>query len=687
MLNNPSDSIIHYKMYKSGRKWMFASLCALTLFTAGMATAHADAANQQGNQQKVGSQNDNSNSDQPTVLKPTTSNANNSANSASSSQATVATVSFTSDSQASASAASSASTSTQTLNLANQSKVTTLSRKQAVVSFAATTATTNQVDLNSLHFSNNARCQQFIESVAPGAINGWNKYGVLPSVTVAQAILESGWGSSSLATQAHNLFGIKGSYNGQSVNMPTREVYGGRSVYVNAYFRAYPNNSASVEDHGNFLYSISRYHNLLGDTNYADVTYKLHIDGYATDPSYAYSLNNLIQTYNLTQLDHIALSGSTAILPDQNNGNGGSVNSNSSNYYTVQSGDTLSGIANEFNTSVAKLANMNGLNNPNMVYVGQRLLVHTETSNNSQPSQPANNTPAQSNNNASGTYTVQSGDSLSGIAERYNTSWEALAQINHLSNPSLIYVGQVLQLSSNNASQSHSTTPASADSYTVQSGDTLSGIAQRFGTNYQTIASLNNISNPNQIFVGQVLRLNGGSRVNYSTNSQSAAGSYTVKSGDTLSGIAEQFGTSYETLAQLNGISNPNDIYVGQVIKVSGASSTPNQTVSRAAGSYTVQSGDTLSGIAARYGTSYEVLAQLNGISNPNDIYVGQTIRLGGSAANYSNQSTSQGGYTVQSGDTLSGIAARYGLDWTSLAAKNGLQSPYTIYVGQNLSL
>ena len=702
MLNNPSDSTIHYKMYKSGRKWMFASLCALTLFTAGMTTAHADAANQQSNQQKVGAQNDNSDSDQPTVLKPTTSSTNNSASVANSSQATVATVSFTSDSQASASAANSnnsaasstsnaatsASTSTQTLNLANQSKVTTLARKQAVVSFAATPATTNQVDLNSLHFSNNARCQQFIESVAPGAINGWHKYGVLPSVTVAQAILESGWGGSSLSTQAHNLFGIKGSYNGQSVNMPTREVYGGRSVYVNAYFRAYPNNSASVEDHGNFLYSNSRYHNLLGDTNYSDVTYKLHIDGYATDPSYAYSLNNLIQTYNLTQLDHVALSGSTAILPDQNNGNGGSVNSNSSNYYTVQSGDTLSGIANEFNTSVATLANMNGLNNPNLIYVGQRLLVRTETSNNSQPSQPANNTPAQNTNNASGTYTVQSGDTLSSIADNHGTSWEALAQINHLSNPSLIYVGQVLQLSSNNnASQPQSSPSASADSYTVQSGDTLSGIAQRFGTNYQTIASLNDISNPNQIFVGQVLRLNGGSHVNYSNNSQPAAGSYTVKSGDTLSGIADQFGTSYETLAQLNGISNPNDIYVGQVIKVSGASSTPNQTVSRAAGSYTVQSGDTLSGIAARYGTSYEVLAQLNGISNPNEIYVGQTIRLGGSAANYSSQSTSQGGYTVQSGDTLSGIAARYGLDWTSLAAKNGLQSPYTIYVGQKLSL
>lgn len=701
MLNNPSDSTIHYKMYKSGRKWMFASLCALTLFTAGMTTAHADSANQQSDRQKVGAQSDNADSSQPTVLKPTS--ADSDASSVNNSQAAVATVSFTSDSQASASAAadtnsnssaassastatSAASTSTQTLNLANQSKVTTLAGKQAVVSFAATTATTNQVDLNSLHFSNNAHSQQFIESVAPGAINGWKKYGVLPSVTVAQAILESGWGTSGLATQAHNLFGIKGSYNGQSVNMPTREVYGGRSVYINDYFRAYPNNSASVEDHGNFLYSNSRYHNLLGDTNYADVTYKLHIDGYATDPSYAYSLNNLIRTYNLTQLDNIALSGSTAILPDQNNGNSGSVNSNTSNYYTVQSGDTLSGIANEFNTSVATLANMNGLNNPNLIYVGQRLLVRTEASNNSQPSQPANNTPAPSNN-VSGTYTVQSGDTLSGIADSHGTSWEALAQINHLSNPSLIYVGQVLQLGNNNASQSHSTTPASADSYTVQSGDTLSGIAERFGTSYQTIANLNNISNPNQIYVGQVLRLNSASHVNYSTSSQPAAGSYTVKSGDTLSGIADQYGTSYEALAQLNGISNPNDIYVGQVIKVSGASSTPRQTVSHAAGSYTVQSGDTLSDIASRYGTSYEVLAQLNGISNPNDIYVGQTIRLGsGASANYNNQSSGQG-YTVQSGDTLSGIAARYGLDWTSLAAKNGLQSPYTIYVGQNLSL
>ncbi|KRN58532.1 LysM peptidoglycan-binding domain-containing protein [Limosilactobacillus secaliphilus] len=657
MLNNPSNSTMHYKMYKSGRKWMFASLCALTLFTAGMTTAHADAANQQGNRQKLGTENNSSDSSQPTVLKPTESNSNNaSASAANSAQATVATVAFTSDSQSTTSAASDSNSSansasqasaasaanTSAASATNTSKVTTLVGKHAVVSFAATTAST-QVNLNNLHFSNDAHSQQFIESVAQGAINGWKEYRVLPSVTVAQAILESGWGRSTLSTQAHNLFGIKGSYNGQYVNMPTSEWYGGRYVTINDNFRAYPNNSASVEDHGRFLYVNSRYHNLLGDTNYASVTAKLHADGYATAPNYASSLNSLIQMYNLTQLDHIALSGSTAILPDQNNGSNGTVNSNSSNYYTVQSGDTLSGIASAYNTSVATLANINGLNDPNRIYVGQRLLVRTE---NSQPAPAPTPAPAPApsnttNNNANGTYTVQSGDTLSSIASRFGISWETLAQINHLSNPNLIFAGQVLKLSNtSNTSQPSSSThsnptptaPAGVNTYTVQSGDTLSGIAGRFGTSYESLASINHISNPNRIYVGQVLQLNSQGRVNYNSSSQVShtnTGSYTVKSGDTLSGIASQYGTSYEALAQLNGISNPNEIYVGQVLRLGGSSN-----------SYT----------------------------------------------SYSNRSNGQS-YTVQSGDTLSGIAARYGLDWTSLAAKNGLQSPYTIYVGQHISL
>ena len=220
------------------------------------------------------------------------------------------------------------------------------------------------VNLSDLKFSIHPLAQSFIQSVAPGAIAGWQKYHVLPSITTAQAILESGWGRSTLTTRAHNLFGIKGSYNGQSVTMPTREVYGGRSVMVNAQFRAYPNNAASIEDHGRFLNVNSRYRNLLGDTNYRSVANKLHQDGYATSLSYASSLINLVQSYNLTQLDNIALSGQNVVTTP---------NSNSNNRYTVQSGDTLSGIAGRFNTTYQKLAQINHIANPNLIYPGQVL--------------------------------------------------------------------------------------------------------------------------------------------------------------------------------------------------------------------------------------------------------------------------------------------------------------------------
>ncbi|WP_235803755.1 glycoside hydrolase family 73 protein [Limosilactobacillus panis] len=143
----------------------------------------------------------------------------------------------------------------------------------------------------------------FLNSIHDGALNGWRQYGVLPSVTAAQAILESGWGQSGLATQGHNLFGIKGSYNGHSITMPTREVYGGRSFYINDAFRAYANNNESVQDHGRFLAVNSRYHNLLWQTDYRTVTRLIQADGYATDPYYASSLNAVIERYGLTAWD------------------------------------------------------------------------------------------------------------------------------------------------------------------------------------------------------------------------------------------------------------------------------------------------------------------------------------------------------------------------------------------------
>lgn len=148
--------------------------------------------------------------------------------------------------------------------------------------------------------------QTFINSVATGAINGWKKYRILPSVSIAQAIVESGWGKSQLATIGNNLFGIKGRYQNQYVLMPTQEYVNGQYITINAEFRKYPSWSTSIEDHGNFLNINSRYSNILGVRDYRKVTQGLQDDGYATSPTYAANLNNIIEENSLTRYDDIA---------------------------------------------------------------------------------------------------------------------------------------------------------------------------------------------------------------------------------------------------------------------------------------------------------------------------------------------------------------------------------------------
>lgn len=674
-----NDQYLHYKMYKSGRKWVFAGVAALTLLTT-TEVAHADTTSSSAastvslNGSTVASEAAKatvtfiSESTSATSSSSSTASSSSSATSASSSSVATAATSVTSatsatsassvsstsaDSSASAAtssddASSSASAADANSGVSSASAVTSATSAssttvvRAVVAVATSaSASSSSVDLSTLTFSNNASQQAFIESVAEGAIEGWNEYGVLPSITVAQAILESGWGSSTLSTQAHNLFGIKGSYNGNYVTMSTREVINGQSVYVNAAFRAYANNSESVEDHGNFLYSNSRYSNLLGDTSYTDVAQKLSQDGYATDPYYSSSLISLVKTYDLTQLDSIAIANTPVITnkSDYTQTNNGASTTATATYYTVQSGDTLSGIAVEYNTTTATLTSLNNLSNPNLIYVGQRLLVKSASTSTATSTASATST---SSTTSATTYTVKSGDTLSSIASSHNTTTAALTSLNSLANPNLIYVGQVLKLANTTTASTSSTSSAASTSssamiYTVKSGDTLSSIAISYNTTTSTLTSLNNLSNPNLIYVGQVLKVAGSSTsVSTSTSSSSASqattsGTYTVKAGDTLSSIASSYNTTTAALASANSISNANLIYVGQVLKVTGTSSSTSTTTSSTSstsGSYTVKSGDSLSAIAAAHGLNWKTLAAKNNIASPYVIYVGQQLSL-----------------------------------------------------------
>ncbi|MGY1458063.1 MULTISPECIES: LysM peptidoglycan-binding domain-containing protein [unclassified Luteimonas] len=165
-------------------------------------------------------------------------------------------------------------------------------------------------------------------------------------------------------------------------------------------------------------------------------------------------------------------------------------------------------------------------------------------------------------------------------------------------------------------SPSPSPTPAPmpSDAVTVRSGDTLSGIAARNGVSLGELLSANpQIRNPNLIYPGQTVHLPGG-----------GGGEVTVRSGDTLSGIAAGNGVSLGALLSANPqISNPDLIHPGQTIRLPGGAGATHEV--------TVRSGDTLSGIAARNGVSLNALVAANPqIANPNLIHPGQTVHVPG---------------------------------------------------------
>lgn len=115
----------------------------------------------------------------------------------------------------------------------------------------------------------------------------------------------------------------------------------------------------------------------------------------------------------------------------------------------------------------------------------------------------------------------------------------------------------------------------------------------------------------------------------YNNGGESTSTTYTVKSGDNLSAIGAKYGVDWRKIADANGVKGPKYIiYPGQRLVIPGANSpsTPSSSVSYR--TYKVQSGDTLSGIASKYGTTYQKIAQLNGIANPNLIYPGQVLKI-----------------------------------------------------------
>ena len=148
--------------------------------------------------------------------------------------------------------------------------------------------------------------RKFLAMVGPLAQADMQKSGILASLTIAQAILESGWGASELATKANALFGIKADarWSGKAYSKDTKECYDGATyTTITALFRAYDSWAESVADHSAFLLANKRYAAVVGERDYKVACKAIKAAGYATDPGYPQKLIGLIEKYGLTVYD------------------------------------------------------------------------------------------------------------------------------------------------------------------------------------------------------------------------------------------------------------------------------------------------------------------------------------------------------------------------------------------------
>jgi len=243
--------------------------------------------------------------------------------------------------------------------------------------------------------------------------------------------------------------------------------------------------------------------------------------------------------------------------------------------------------------------------------------------------------------------------------------------------------------------------------YRVKSGDTVTQIAKRFGVSITSIAKLNNLGPKSLIRVGQVIKLVG------NTPPEVEAESYRVKPGDTLLGIASRHSLTLSELTSINRISASTLIYPGQVLRVAKIIPTSQPPVG-APDTYVVATGDSLDSVAQKFGMTLSALREYNDLAKASIIYVGQVLNLkppvgktkapkpskpASSASTLSDEISSvdpmrptgactiHGFHTVLSGETISRIAAVYGVSTQSVLSSNSLSWSSTIYVGQRLSI
>ena len=278
--------------------------------------------------------------------------------------------------------------------------------------------------------------------------------------------------------------------------------------------------------------------------------------------------------------------------------------------YIVKSGDTLYGISNQFGVSVTELAELNGIKG-SFLAVGRELKIPSKSG---------------TNPNNLFMYTVVSGDTLSKIARKYNTTVKAIKDLNYLTTDNLT-IGQVIRIPEMYTPEEEMYMPSFIN-YTVKKGDSLYTIAKTYNIDINTLKKDNSLTS-NIINVGQILKIRTDEEnieieecfgEDYIPPETDNSINYVVKSGDSLYKIANKYNTSVSVIMNLNNLKTSN-LSIGQTLKIPVSESGGNTIV------YTVKSGDNLYSIARKYNTTVDAIKKKNNLKT-NNLSIGQKLQI-----------------------------------------------------------
>lgn len=353
------------------------------------------------------------------------------------------------------------------------------------------------------------------------------------------------------------------------------------------------------------------------------------------------------------------------------------------NTYKLQQGETLAAVAERAGMSESFLREVNGIPKGRQVLPNSTLLILSDAGDDiSADDADARLRLSPQTTWRRVTYRVRPGDTLSTIARRWHITMKSIVTANRLRSDRL-RAGQRLILTVPNVErapiQQASRSTGSHKIHAVSSGETLSSIARRYGVSVSALRTTNRISG-NVIRPGQRLRIPG-----TAGDDLPAAVIYTVRQGDALSTIAQRFGTTVTKLKRANRLTN-NTLRVGQRLEIPDAEPARAKREVEAPKSeiYVVRQGDTLSEIADRYGVGLSKLRAANGLRG-NAIRIGQRLVIPATAKRLQ-EAASAKTHVVRSGDTLSAIARRYGTSVSAIQRANGMTGS-SLLVGERLKL